>query len=184
MSGQTEIQLIERFQNGDETAFNEIVLRYQEKVYWIARRYLGSHEDADDIVQEVFVRAYEALHSFRKDAAVATWLYRIAVNQSINALRWRRVRSALRLDELTSDQASSEETPQEALESGERRRLIEEAVARLPEKQRAVFVLRYYQELSYEEIAQTLKTSIGGLKANYFHAVKKIQEFMRDAERS
>jgi len=183
MTGQTEIQLIERFQNGDEAAFNEIVLRYQEKVYWIARRYLGSHDDADDVVQEVFVRAYVALRSFRKDAAIATWLYRIAVNQSINVLRWRKVKSVLRLEELSSEQASDDETPHEALESGERRRLIKEAVGRLPEKQKAVFVLRYYQELSYEEIAKTLKTSIGGLKANYFHAVKKIQEFLRDAER-
>ena len=183
MTGQTEIQLIERFQNGDETAFNEIVLRYQEKVYWIARRYLADHDDADDVVQEVFVKAYEALRGFRRDAALGTWLYRIAVNQSINALRWRRLKSALRIDELTSEQASDDETPHEALESSDRRRLIEEAVSRLPEKQKAVFVLRYYQELSYEQIATTLKTSVGGLKANYFHAVKKIQEFLRNVER-
>jgi RNA polymerase sigma factor (sigma-70 family) len=183
MSGQTDLQLIERFQNGDDTAFNEIVLRYQEKVYWIARRYLSDHDDADDAVQEIFIKAYEGLASFRRDAALSTWLYRIAVNQALNALRWKRVKTFLRLDEVAAEQASDDATPHEQLVSREQSTLIAEAVARLPDKQRAVFVLRYFQELSYEEIAETLKTSIGGLKANYFHAVKKIQEHIRNADR-
>jgi RNA polymerase sigma-70 factor (ECF subfamily) len=183
MTGQTDLQLIERFKNGDEKAFNEIVLRYQERVYWIARRYLADHDDADDVVQEVFVKAYEALAGFRGDAAVSTWLYRITVNQALNVLRWKKVKNFVRIDEITAEQASADPTPGDILESNERRDLIKEAVSRLPEKQRAVFVLRYYQELSYEEIAQTLKTSVGGLKANYFHAVKKIQEFCRNAHR-
>ena len=182
MTGQTDLQLIGRFQNGDETAFNQIVLRYQQKVYWIARRYVSDHNDADDVVQEVFVKAYAALRSFRKDAAIATWLYRITVNQALNVLRWKKVKTFLSLDELISERVSDEPTPHEMLESNERRSLIREAVAVLPEKQKAVFVLRYFEELSYEEIAETLKTSIGGLKANYFHAVKKIQEYVRNAD--
>lgn len=184
MTGQTDLQLIERFQNGDETAFNEIVLRYQQKVYWIARRYLGDHDDADDVVQEVFVKVYDALRSFRKDSAVSTWLYRISVNQSLNFIRWKKVKTFLRLDEVREEQISDDATPHEHLEDKEGRSLIDEAVQGLPEKQRAVFVLRYYQDLTYEEIAETLKTSIGGLKANYFHAVKKIQEYIRHAHGS
>ena len=184
MTGQTDHQLIERFQNGDETAFNEIVLCYQERVYWIARRYCSDHDDADDIVQEVFVKAYGALADFRGDSSLSTWLYRITVNQALNFLRWKKVKTFLRLEELTVEQAADIDTPHETLESRERMDLLDGAVARLPEKQRAVFILRYFQGLSYEEISKTLETSIGGLKANYFHAVKKIQEYMRNAERS
>lgn len=184
MTGQTDLQLIERFQNGDETAFNEIVLCYQERLYWVARRYCSDHDDADDIVQEVFVKAYSALADFRGESSLSTWLHRITINQALNFLRWKKVKTFLRLEELTIDRASDDETPHEKLESRERGDLLDDAVRRLPEKQRAVFILRYFQELSYEEISKTLKTSIGGLKANYFHAVKKVQEYMRNAERS
>ena len=181
MTGHGDLELIELFRQGDESAFSEIVRRYQEKVYWVARRFVNDHDDADDIVQEVFIKAYDALKEFRSESGLFTWLYRIAVNMSLNSVRRKRVREFLQLDDLFDQEESHESRPDEVLERSEHRTLVEEAVGQLPEKQRAVFVLRYYEELSYEDIAAILKTSVGGLKANYFHAIRKIEEYVRRA---
>lgn len=183
MTGKSDSELVELFQQGDETAFNHIVLRYQEKIYWLVRRFVGDHDDANDVVQEVFVKAYEALNGFRRDANVYTWLYRIGVNASLNFIRLRKVKDFFRLDDHNIPESSEQENPNDSLESLEQTKLIEEAIAKLPEKQKAVFLLRYYEELSYEEIAKILKKSVGGLKANYFHAVRKIEEYVKRAYR-
>ncbi len=179
MSDKTDAELLLFFGKGDEQAFNELVRRHQTRVYWVARRVLGTHEDADDIVQEVFVRAYEALGKFRGEASLSTWLYRIAMNLSLNALRKKRLRSVLHLDELTQEPESAGDATDEPLLRGEYETALRRAVEALPEKQKQVFVLRYYEELSYAEIARILKKSEGGLKANYFHAVRKIQHAMK-----
>jgi RNA polymerase sigma-70 factor (ECF subfamily) len=184
MNEPTDVELLKRFQNGDELAFNLLVQRYQEKIYWTARRFVTSHDNADDVVQEVFTKAYSALKKFRGDSSVYTWLYRITVNRSLNALRRQRLRDFLRIDELFSAEDTESEQPDEILERKEQHRLIEEAIATLPEKQKAVFLLRYYDELPYEEIATILKRSVGGLKANYFHAVKKIEDYVKRAHKS
>jgi len=180
----TDLELVDRFRNGEESAFNELALRYKERIYWTARRFVNDHQDADDIVQEVLWKAYEGLRNFRSDSGVFTWLYRIAVNTSLNAVRKKRVREFLHFDELFESDSPESERPDEALEKEEERSLIDQAVQRLPEKQKAVFVLRHYEQLSYEEIAAILKTSVGGLKANYFHAVKKIEEYVKRAHGS
>ncbi len=173
--------LLKKFQGGDESAFNIIVRRYQEKIYWTAKRFLGDHDEADDVVQEVFVKAYSAFKDFRGESGVYTWLYRITVNLSLNAIRRKKVRDFLRLDELLTPHDSETPTPVEVMEHEEQQKLIERAISQLPEKQKKVFVLRYYEEMPYEEISSILKTSIGGLKANYFHAVKKIGAFVKNA---
>ena len=184
MSAHSDVELVKQFQNGHETAFNELVLRYQEKIYWVARRFVSDHDNADDVVQEVFCKAYEALAEFRGDSSLYTWLYRITVNLSLNFVRRQRVKDFFRIDELFEVEAESAESPDAILERKEQRRLIEEAIAVLPEKQKAVFVLRYYEELPYEEISKILKTSVGGLKANYFHAVKKIADYLNREHRA
>jgi RNA polymerase sigma-70 factor (ECF subfamily) len=166
--------LIERFLGGDEQAFNELVRRHRERVYWTARRVVGSHEEADDVVQEVFVRMYRGLAEFRGEANLATWLYRVTMNLSLNALRARKLRTFLRLDDLAGEPADPERADGPLL-AGEADAALAKAVEALPEQQKAVFVLRYYEELSYAEIAAILGRSEGGLKANYFHAVKKLQ---------
>jgi RNA polymerase sigma factor (sigma-70 family) len=127
---------------------------------------------------------YESLKEFRGDSSLYTWLYRITVNISLNSLCRQKVREFFRLDEI--DEAWDEDSvaPDEALELQEQKALIEDAIARLPQKQKSVFILRYYEEMPYEEISKMLKTSVGGLKANYFHAVKKIQEYVRRAHRT
>ncbi len=180
----SDLELVRQFQAGDESAFNQLVLRYQEKVYWVARRFVTDHEGADDVTQEVFVKAYESLKEFRGDSSLYTWLYRIAVNLALNAVRKRKVREFFRMDEMYDVIDGGTEQPDEALERREERSLIEQAIERLPKKQKAVFLLRYYEEMPYEEIAKVLNTSIGGLKANYFHAVKKIQEYLQRAHGS
>jgi RNA polymerase sigma factor (sigma-70 family) len=184
MTERSDNELIELFQNGDDSAFNYLVVRYQEKVYWVARRFVNDHDGADDVTQDVFCRVYESLKEFRGESSVYTWLYRITVNIALNSLRRQKVREFFRIDEMFEAEDKDSMAPDEALERQEQKTLIEEAIARLPEKQKSVFILRYYEELPYEEISKVLKTSVGGLKANYFHALKKVQEYVRRAHRT
>jgi RNA polymerase sigma-70 factor (ECF subfamily) len=184
MTGSSDLELVELFQQGNEAAFNELVRRYQEKVYWIARRFVNDHDQADDVVQEVFVKVYSALKQFRGESSVYTWLYRITVNVALNALRKQRIKNFIRIDEFFETAEDESEQPDAIVERDEQQALIEEAIARLPEKQKAVFILRYHEELPYEEISHILNTSVGGLKANYFHAAKKIGEYIQRAHRT
>lgn len=179
MNQSDELTLIQKFKSGDEQAFNQLVLRYQEKIYWIVRRMLPDHADADDITQNVFIKAYQSLRSFKGDSSFYTWIYRIAINLSLNEIRRKKLRRTFSLDEETVHFSVEEENPLEQLESEERKKLIQRAIDVLPEKQKKVFVLRYFDELPYEEISKILHTSVGGLKANYFHAVKKIGEYLK-----
>lgn len=184
MNDSNDLELVELYQNGNETSFNELVRRYQEKIYWVARRFVNDHDQADDIVQEVFVKVYSALKNFRAESSVYTWLYRITVNVALNALRKQRIRDYVRIDEHFEKADDKYEQPDVLFEKEEEQKLIEEAIAKLPEKQKAVFILRYHEELSYEEISLILKTSVGGLKANYFHAVRKIGEYVSRAHKT
>jgi RNA polymerase sigma-70 factor (ECF subfamily) len=175
----TDLELIQEVRDGHREAYTELMRRYQQRVYWVARRIVGDHADADDVVQETFVKAYLALGEFRGDSGFYTWLYRIAVNLSLNAVRKRQVVTYLRESELLNRMLPSGEDPSSAVEEEEAASVLRKAVDRLPEKQRAVFIMRYYDEMGYEEIARVLKTSIGGLKANYYHALRKIQSALR-----
>ncbi len=173
-------ELLELYQSGKkEQVFNELVRRYQKRIYWVARRMVKRHEDADDIAQDVFVKAYTALDNFRGDANIYTWLYRIAVNLSINHLRKQKVRNAVDIDDYLPFLARDADQHTNVVRD-ENVGLIEDAIASLPEKQRAVFIMRYYDEMPYEQISSILGTSVGGLKANYHHAVKKVTAFVRE----
>jgi RNA polymerase sigma-70 factor (ECF subfamily) len=173
-------QLLELYRAGQaEKMFNEMVRRYHSRIYWVARRMVKSHEDADDIAQDVFIRAHSALKDFRGESNIYTWLYRIAVNLSINHLRKQKVRKLVDITEYIPFLARDAEQDKDVMH-GENVSLIEEAIATLPEKQRAVFIMRYYDELPYEQISAILGTSVGGLKANFHHAVKKISVFVRE----
>ncbi len=181
MSDRSDEELVRLYQGGEESAFNELVLRYQEKIYWVARRFSNDHDNADDITQEVFCKMYESLKDFRGDSSLYTWLYRIGVNVSLNFLRRQKVREFFRIDEMFDIEGDESEAPDSIVEKAEHQSLVEQAVASLPEKQRAVFVMRYYEELPYEQISGILKTSVGGLKANYFHAIRKVGEYIHRA---
>ena len=179
MTRQRDADIIASSRAGDRTAFNQLVRSYQERVYWVVRRIIRDHDDTLDITQEVFIRAYEKLESFRGDAQVFTWLYRIAVNLSLNHVRKQRVRSFFSITEREEMLVDDRSHPVEDVERSELRGLIERAVDTLPDKQRAVFVLRYFEELPYDEISKILNTSAGGLKANYHHAVRKIEQYVK-----
>ncbi len=176
----SDLQLIEEVRNGKRRAFTELMRRYQQRVYWAARRIVGTHEDADDIAQETFVKAYTALGDFRGESSFFTWVYRIAINLSLNAVRKRQMVSYLKENEIINRIFPSSDDPSREVEFKETQSRLQEAIARLPEKQRAVFVMRYYDEMSYEEISEVMKTSVGGLKANFFHALRKVREYMTD----
>ncbi len=184
MASKTDLELIETFRRGDISGFNELVRRYQEKVYWIARRVIGSHEDADDLVQDVFIRVYDSLKDFRGESGFYTWLYRVTMNVSLNALRKRRIKEFLRYEEVEETLVSNDEGTHAAVLRKEYEQILEEAIDRLPPKQKAVFMMRYYDEMPYDEMAKILERSVGGLKANYFFALKKIQEYVRKASAS
>ncbi|MEK9138140.1 MAG: sigma-70 family RNA polymerase sigma factor [Bacteroidota bacterium] len=173
-------ELVNEVRNGKRQAFTELMRRHQQRVYWTARRIVGSHEEADDVAQETFVKAYLALGDFRGDSSFFTWLYRIAVNLSLNVIRKQQVLGYLRQSEIINRILPAKENPHSDVEFAELQSRLDQAIVRLPEKQRAVFVMRYYDEMSYEEISKVLKTSVGGLKANYFHALRKVQEYVKD----
>ncbi|MFA6440449.1 MAG: sigma-70 family RNA polymerase sigma factor [Bacteriovoracaceae bacterium] len=175
-----ELQLIKEFNNGNEQAFNILVLRYKEKIYWIVRRMVPDHDEADDITQNVFIKAYHSLRTFKGDSSFYTWIYRIAINLSLNEIRRKKIRRTFTIDEEVHQVQTQDAQPLELLEQQEQSRQIREAIEKLPDKQKKVFMLRYYEELPYEEIAKILKTSVGGLKANYFHAVKKIGVYLNN----
>jgi RNA polymerase sigma-70 factor (ECF subfamily) len=172
-------QLLEMYRSGEaEKMFNEMVRRYHSRIYWVARRMVKSHEDADDIAQEVFVRAYTALENFRGESNIYTWLYRIAVNLSINHIRKQKVRKLMDITDYLPFLAKDAEQDKGMMHD-ENISLIEQAIETLPEKQRAVFIMRYYDELPYEQISAILGTSVGGLKANFHHAVKKVAAYVK-----
>ena len=179
MTAKQDFDLVEDFRQGDVEGFNELVRRYQEKIYWVCRRIVGTHEDADDVVQDVFIRVYDRLKDFRAESEFYTWLYRIATNASLNALRKKRLKELVRFDELYEELLPGDDQTDGSMLQQEVRTVLERAIDRLPPKQKLVFVMRYYDELTYEEMARILKKSVGGLKANYFHALKKIQEYVQ-----
>ncbi len=182
MRDRTDQELIALCRQGRRDAFNEVVRRYQDKVYWLVRRLVADHDDALDIAQDVFVRAYHGVADFRGDSQIFTWLYTIARNLSLNHLRRKNLRNFFHIDSII-DSAPSDaaDAPDTTIEQSETRTLIEAAIDKLPAKQKQVFLLRYYEEMPYEQIAALLNTSVGGLKANYFHAVRKIEEHVKHA---
>lgn len=160
--------------DGKEKIFNEIVEEYSERLYWHVRRFVHSHEDTDDLLQEIFIKIWTALPSFRGDAQLFTWVYRIATNETLNFLRKRRVRAALNFTSLTEElERKIDEDPWFNGTGAEA--LLNKAIASLPDKQRAVFIMRYYEELPYEQISEITGTSTGALKASYHIACEKIK---------
>ena len=157
-----------------EELFNKIVRQESEKLYWHLRRMVSSHEDADDLLQEVFIKVWAALPSFRGDSSMSTWVWRIATNEALNFLRKEKVRAALRFTSL-DDQLQHRIEADPFFSGTAAQRELFKAVARLPEKQRQVFVMRWWDELSYEDISAITGTSVGALKASYHIAQEKLK---------
>ena len=157
-----------------EQLFNQIVKDYSEKIYWHVRRFVYSLEDADDLVQEIFVKIWKSLPSFRGEANLYTWIYRIATNEALNFLRRRKVRAALMFQSL--DEETSRQIDEDPWFDGTAlQRKLAKVVAALPTKQRLVFNMKYFGDMKYEDIAQITGTSVGALKASYHIACEKLK---------
>ena len=154
--------------------FNEIVKQYSERLWWHVRRFVNSQEDADDLIQDIFLKIWTALPSFRGEAQLFTWVYRIATNETLNWLRREKVRATLRFSSVDAEMERRIDADP-FFDGDAAARALSKAVARLPEKQRQVFILRYYDDLPYEEMSSILGTSVGALKASYHIAQEKVR---------
>ncbi len=177
MKNLTDRELVDLFQSGkdEEGVFRQLMTRYQERLYWLIRRFLQTHEDTDDVLQNTFVKIWKGMPSFRSDSELYTWMYRIAVNEAISFrkqnLKQQNISAGEAGDYLVSRAQADPWYDGDKLYD----RLIR-AVEQLPERQRQIFQLKYFEDLKYEEISKILNTSVGALKASYHHAVKKIQQ--------
>lgn len=175
----SDFELVKRFVNGDESAFNEIARSYQEKIYWHARRMVGNHFDADEILQTVLITIYKKLHDFRFQSSLYTWIFRIVHTRSLNLLKKNKVKNAFSLDSVSAKSNDALNDIIKDVEAREKVEMMQQKINTLPEKQREVFIMRNFDELSYEEISKITGKSEGALKANYFHALKRIKEEMK-----
>lgn len=159
-------------------AFAEVVRRFSEPLYWKIRRMVLTHDDADDILQNVFLKAWASLDQFQCRSKVSTWLYRIAINESLDFLRHQKARPTLSSDD--DMDVASRLAADEQFDGNHAEALLQEAISLLPDVQRAVFTLRYYDEMKYAEISELMHTSEGALKASYHIAVRKITTFLKE----
>ncbi len=160
--------------NQHEEAFRLLIAKYQSRLYWHIRKLVISHDDADDLVQEVFVKIWQNLSKFRGDASLFTWVYRIATNETLTFLRKNNKRKTVSIDsdDLNWDNYLASDS---YFNGSEIEKRLHASVQTLPEKQRLVFQMKYFEEMKYEEISEVLKVSVGSLKASFHHAVKKIE---------
>ena len=181
LSDRTDSELLTQFRDPGtkEQAFTAIIRKYQERLYWHIRRMVVDHDDANDVLQNVFIRVWNGLENFREDAQLYTWLYRIATNESLTFLESQKKRSAISLSDVESG-LSNKIKADRHFDANKLEWKLQLAIQQLPEKQRLVFSLRYYDEMPYEEMSKVLETSEGALKASYHHAVKKIEDYIKN----
>jgi RNA polymerase sigma-70 factor (ECF subfamily) len=172
--------LVEACRAGRAGAFDVIVERHRRHVYQLCYRFVSNHEDASDLSQDVFVRAYRGLDRFRGQSSLGTWLYRIGVNVCLNRVGTKTPRTEPIEDREHVDTRA--ESAADRMLKGERAERVREAIARLPRKQRATLILRMYHELSHREIADTLGSSVGAVKANFFHALGNLKKLLGDGD--
>ncbi|MDR3717025.1 MAG: sigma-70 family RNA polymerase sigma factor [Puia sp.] len=173
----TELLMQFRDPENKEKAFTAIIKKYQEKLYWHVRRMVVDHDDANDVLQNVFIRVWNGLSNFREDSKLYTWLYRIATNECLSFLEQQKKKAALSLSDMESG-LSNKIIADKHFDPNKLEWKLQLAIQQLPEKQRIVFTLRYYDEMPYEEMSRVLETSEGALKASYHHAVKKIEDYI------
>jgi RNA polymerase sigma factor (sigma-70 family) len=162
-------------------AFNQLVNIYQQKVYWHIRKMVIDHDDADDLTQETFIKVWKALDNFKGDSQLFTWIYRIATNECLNHLAKKKRRFFLPLNDI-SEELSNKIDDTNLISGDEIQLKLQKALLTLPEKQRLVFNMKYYDEMKYEEIADITGTSVGALKASYHLAVKKVEDHLKKLE--
>lgn len=176
-------ELIERLRDPEtcREAFGEVIAKYTEPLYWQIRRMVENHDDANDVLQDTFIKAWSSIENFRGDAKLSTWLYKIAINESLTFLAKERKRLNISIDDEASMLVNAIEAD-ENIDGDQLALELRKAIARLPEKQRIVFNMRYYDEMKYEQMAEILGTSVGALKTSYHLAVKKIEQYFSEID--
>lgn len=181
MSEYSDKELLALFRDEERRnfAFNLIIRKYQQKLYWHIRKIVIKHDDADDILQNTFVKIWKGLDGFREDSKLYTWLYRIATNESLTFLKQQKTKYLLPLVDYENQLKESLESD-ENFNGDEIQAKLQKAILDLPEKQRIVFNMKYFDEVKYEDMAEILNTSVGALKASFHHAVKKIEKYFNE----
>lgn len=179
MDNNNDIKLLALFrdENSRNYAFDLIVKQYQQRVYWHVRRMVINHDDADDVVQNTFIKAWKGLPNFKEESKLYTWLYTIATNECLTFLNKKRKIFFIPFHDVEKELSNQLETD-EFYNGDEIQLKLQQAILKLPAKQRLVFNMKYYDEMKYEEMAEILSTSVGALKASYHIAVKKIESFL------
>jgi RNA polymerase sigma factor (sigma-70 family) len=176
-----EIVLIEQLKSVQtrEKAFRELITLYKERLYWHIRKIVISHDDADDVLQNTFIKVYKNIGKFNQESKLYSWMYRIATNEALSFINSRAKKRNVDISEMHEQLASSLES--DVYFSGDEiQQILQKAIATLPQKQRLVFNMKYFDEIKYHEMSEILETSIGALKASYFHAVKKIENYIKN----
>ena len=178
-----EEDILEMLRNPDtqKKGFAYVVEEYSERLYWQIRKMVYSHDDANDILQDVFIKAWLNIDKFRGDAKLSTWLYKIAINESITFINRSKAKLNLSIDDDDSFLVNKLEGDK-YFDGDQAQLLLQQAVVTLPEKQRLVFQMKYFNELKYDEMSDILGTSVGALKASYHHAVKKVEKFLKETD--
>ena len=175
-----EIALVEELQNiqTKEKAFRILIKEYKERLYWHIRRIVISHDDADDVLQNTFIKVFKGIDNFKQDSKLYSWMYRIATNESITFINKRTRERNIDITEMKQKLVSNLQSDK-WFSGNDIELILQEAVATLPEKQQLVFNMKYFDHMKYQEISEILGTTVGGLKASYFHAVKKIENYIK-----
>ena len=175
-----EVTLIKQLKDtkSKESAFRELISQYKERLYWHIRKIVISHDDADDVLQNTFIKVFKNIDKFKGDSKLYSWMYRIATNESVTFINKRAKERKVDISEIHSKLAATLQS--DVYFSGDEIQLIlQKAIATLPTKQQLVFNIKYFDELKYNQISEILTTSVGALKASYFHAVKKIEKYIQ-----
>ena len=175
-----DFELVNRFLLGEEVAFNLIVKKYQKKIYWHARQMMGNHLDADEVTQEVLIVIFNKLKNFNFNSSLYTWIYKIVTTRSLNQIRKKQIKRFFSIDDDVGIELKDKQDIVEELDSKEKLERVKRVLQKIPPKQRQIFIMRNFEELSYEEISEITGKSVGGLKANYFHALKKVLELTNE----
>ena len=181
MEHYSDDKLLSMFRENDSQnyAYNLIVRKYQERLYWHIRRIVINHDDANDVIQNTLIKAWKGLSYFKEESQLYTWLYRIATNEAITFLNKKKKRFFISMVDVEHELSQSLESDENY--SGDEIQLkLQKAILTLPQKQRIVFNMKYYDEMKYDEMSEVLETSVGALKASYHHAVKKIENFIKE----
>lgn len=183
MTNRTDENILLLLQNAPtaERGFRLLMEQYQEQLYWVVRRLVNDHDDANDVIQNCFIKVFRSIHTFEGKSKLYTWLYRIATNEAITFLNQKSRKVTASIDNGESPMVNTLQA-NASVDGDELQIQLQKALQQLPEKQRIVFNMRYFDEMPYEEMSQVLDTSVGALKASYHHAVKKIENYFRDVE--